>query len=177
MATTDTPVAATPNLDAFAHHWQDEADAAYLYRILSNAEADPHKKDLYMRLAEVEDRHVQVWENLMREHGRPPKKFSPTARTRLLARLGHIFGPGFLLPMLLREEGREVKGYLDMHRSTPKGMAGATESLTLAKESADVLYHLLVLWAASGVTPEEVYAVLRAREGQSGLEEKASRKA
>ena len=45
----------------------------------------------------------------------------------------------------------------------------------LAKESADVLYHLLVLWAASGVTPEEVYAVLRAREGRSGLEEKASR--
>jgi phosphoribosyl-ATP pyrophosphohydrolase len=47
----------------------------------------------------------------------------------------------------------------------------------LAKESADVLYHLLVLWAASGITPEEVYAVLRAREGRPGLEEKAARKA
>jgi phosphoribosyl-ATP pyrophosphohydrolase len=47
----------------------------------------------------------------------------------------------------------------------------------LAKESADVLYHLAVLWAASGLTPEEVYAVLQSREGQSGLEEKASRKA
>ncbi|HKB96993.1 MAG TPA: phosphoribosyl-ATP diphosphatase [Rhizomicrobium sp.] len=46
----------------------------------------------------------------------------------------------------------------------------------LAKESADVLYHLLVLWAASGITPEEVYAVLKSREAQSGLEEKASRK-
>ncbi len=45
----------------------------------------------------------------------------------------------------------------------------------LAKESADVLYHLLVLWAASGITPEEVYTVLKSREGQSGLEEKASR--
>ena len=45
----------------------------------------------------------------------------------------------------------------------------------LAKESADVLYHLLVLWAASGVTPDDVYAVLQSREGQSGLEEKASR--
>jgi phosphoribosyl-ATP pyrophosphohydrolase len=45
----------------------------------------------------------------------------------------------------------------------------------LAKESADVLYHLLVLWAVSGMTPEEVYAVLRAREGQSGLAEKAAR--
>jgi phosphoribosyl-ATP pyrophosphohydrolase len=46
----------------------------------------------------------------------------------------------------------------------------------LAKESADVLYHLLVLWAACGITPQDVYAVLQTREGQSGLEEKASRK-
>ena len=46
----------------------------------------------------------------------------------------------------------------------------------LAKESADVLYHLLVLWAASGITPDDVYAVHKSREGQSGLEEKASRK-
>jgi phosphoribosyl-ATP pyrophosphohydrolase len=45
----------------------------------------------------------------------------------------------------------------------------------LVKESADVLYHLLVLWAASGVVPGDVYAVLKAREGISGLEEKASR--
>lgn len=46
----------------------------------------------------------------------------------------------------------------------------------LAKESADLLYHLLVVWAAAGIAPEEVYAVLKAREGVSGLEEKASRK-
>ena len=45
----------------------------------------------------------------------------------------------------------------------------------LAKESADVLYHLAVLWAASGLTPDDVYAVLKSRESQSGLEEKASR--
>jgi phosphoribosyl-ATP pyrophosphohydrolase len=46
----------------------------------------------------------------------------------------------------------------------------------LAKESADVLYHLAVLWAASGITPDDVYAVLKAREGVSGLDEKAGRK-
>ena len=45
----------------------------------------------------------------------------------------------------------------------------------LAKESADVLYHLMVLWAASGLTPGDVYAELASREGQSGLDEKASR--
>src|SRR6201747_2777664 len=46
----------------------------------------------------------------------------------------------------------------------------------LAKESADVLYHLAVLWAASGLTPDDVYAVLASREGQSGLDEKAGHK-
>jgi phosphoribosyl-ATP pyrophosphohydrolase len=43
-------------------------------------------------------------------------------------------------------------------------------------ESADVLYHLAVLWAAAGITPEDVYAELKARENQSGFAEKASRK-
>jgi phosphoribosyl-ATP pyrophosphohydrolase len=45
----------------------------------------------------------------------------------------------------------------------------------LAAESADVLYHLLALLAASGVSLEEVAAKLEAREGRSGVEEKASR--
>jgi phosphoribosyl-ATP pyrophosphohydrolase len=45
----------------------------------------------------------------------------------------------------------------------------------IAAESADVLYHLLVLWAACGIEPAEVYGALKAREGQSGHDEKASR--
>ncbi len=45
----------------------------------------------------------------------------------------------------------------------------------LIAESADLLYHLLVLWAALDVTPDEVWAALRAREGISGIAEKASR--
>jgi phosphoribosyl-ATP pyrophosphohydrolase len=46
----------------------------------------------------------------------------------------------------------------------------------VAAESADVLYHLLVLWASRGVAPKDVYAALKAREARSGLAEKASRK-
>ena len=45
----------------------------------------------------------------------------------------------------------------------------------LSAEAADVLYHLLVLLAASGVSPDAVAARLEAREGVSGLEEKAGR--
>ncbi len=46
----------------------------------------------------------------------------------------------------------------------------------LAAESADVLYHLLALLAANGVSLDEVAAKLEAREGTSGIAEKASRK-
>jgi len=46
----------------------------------------------------------------------------------------------------------------------------------LAAESADVLYHLAVLWAAAGLTPEDIYAELNKREGVSGLAEKVARK-
>jgi VIT1/CCC1 family predicted Fe2+/Mn2+ transporter len=131
------PTPQQPDLDTFQHHWQDEADAAYLYRLLAAAEPDAKKSDLYRRLAEVEDRHVDIWARLLREYGREPGGFNPSARTRLLATLGKVFGPGFLLPMLLAEEGREVKGYLDMHRRTARGAPGAIESLTLARESAE----------------------------------------
>jgi phosphoribosyl-ATP pyrophosphohydrolase len=45
----------------------------------------------------------------------------------------------------------------------------------LVAESADVLYHLLVLWVSSGVSPDEVWAELIRREGISGIAEKAAR--
>ena len=46
----------------------------------------------------------------------------------------------------------------------------------IAAESADMLYHWLVLLAACDVPLDAVAAKLEAREGRSGVEEKASRK-
>ncbi len=46
----------------------------------------------------------------------------------------------------------------------------------LTRESADVLYHLLVLWADAGITPADVGAELARREGTSGIDEKHGRK-
>ncbi len=45
----------------------------------------------------------------------------------------------------------------------------------LAQESADLLYHLTVLWALAGVTPDDVWEALADREGKSGLELKAAK--
>ncbi len=45
----------------------------------------------------------------------------------------------------------------------------------LTSEAADVIYHLLVMCAARGVTLAQIEAELARREGQSGLAEKAAR--
>jgi phosphoribosyl-ATP pyrophosphohydrolase len=55
-----------------------------------------------------------------------------------------------------------------------EAVAGNAEALVA--ESADVLYHLLVLWVSSGVHPSEVWAELERREGVSGIAEKAARR-
>lgn len=45
----------------------------------------------------------------------------------------------------------------------------------IAAESADLLYHLLVLWADAGIDPADVWAELARRQGISGIAEKNSR--
>ncbi|GAC1515529.1 MAG: hypothetical protein NVS1B4_06360 [Gemmatimonadaceae bacterium] len=139
--------AAPPDLDAIHHHWQDEGDAEFLYGLLASAEKDSAKSDVYRRLADVERRHTEIWGRLLADHGRAPKPFRPSGRARLLAWLGRHFGPGFLLPMLLREEGHEVKGYLDFYRSIGEGGVGKGEALVLARESAE---HATTLAQISG---------------------------
>ena len=45
----------------------------------------------------------------------------------------------------------------------------------VVRESADLLFHLLILWADTGVRPADVLAELEQRRGRSGIAEKASR--
>ena len=54
--------------------------------------------------------------------------------------------------------------------------AAQGDKAALAAESADLIYHWLTALAAAGVSLDEVAARLEAREGTSGLAEKAARK-
>lgn len=135
---------------AWREHWQDEADAAFLYRVLAEAEPNPEKQDLYRRLAEVEDRHTTIWRKVLGDNGVATGDPHPTARARLLAWTARRFGPAALTGMLLREEGREVKGYLALHRDSAPG-AAKDAALTLAKESAE---HAEALGGLAGVVGE-----------------------
>lgn len=137
-ATATPPNDPTPNtIERFREHWQDEGDAAFLYRVLAELEHDDTRRDVFRRLADVEDRHLAVWGDLLSRYGAVPSPFKASQRARIMAWLARRLRPGVIVPLLLREEGREVKGYLAMFRATPAGGVGSAESLLLAKESAE----------------------------------------
>jgi VIT1/CCC1 family predicted Fe2+/Mn2+ transporter len=144
------PTAATPAPHIWLHHLEDEADAAFLYRELAQAEQDAGKAALYRKLASVEDRHVEMWRSLLAENGHQVEPPPPSRGARLRAWVARRVGAGILLPMLLQEEGREVKGYLNLYRESPDGVVGPT-ALTLAKESKE---HAETLASMSGADGE-----------------------
>lgn len=127
-----------PNADMVAqwrHHLQDEADAAFLYRRLSEHEPNDNKKDLYLRMADVEDRHTEAWRQVFIAYGISFKDPKPSLKSRFLAWVGSHFGAQVLLSLLLREEGQEVKAYLDLYQNSAPGKSKDT-ALVLAQESA-----------------------------------------
>jgi VIT1/CCC1 family predicted Fe2+/Mn2+ transporter len=139
-------------IKTWLHHYQDESDAAFLYGVLAGEEPDSKKRATYARLADVERRHTELWAKLLGEtgHAVPAAGRSPSLNARLMAWVGRRLGPGYLLPLLLREEGREVKGYIDLHRES-RGEAARAVSLTLAKESAE---HAGTLAGMTGASAE-----------------------
>ena len=140
--TTDAP-------HLWLHHYADEADAAFVYRALAAIEKDPKRAELYLKLARVEGRHVELWTKLIQDSGHAVPSHKPSLRARGMVWMAGRFGVGSVLPMMLEEEGREVKGYLNLYRQSPEGAAGET-ALTLARESAQHAESLAGLSGASG---------------------------
>ena len=131
--------------ESWDEHYCDERDAAYLYRALAAVEADHERKELFDKLAVVEDRHVERWEELFTQAGRPLPAYATARRTRLLAWTAKHFGTSLVLPLMLAEEGREVQAYLGMarhssHRQTHEAAVQiASDSAVHARELAHVM--------------------------------------
>jgi phosphoribosyl-ATP pyrophosphohydrolase len=84
--------------------------------------------------------------------------------------------PGSSYTAKLLHQGRSVIAKKMGEEAVETAIAAvANDSDAVVAESADLIYHLLVLWADCGVEPDEVWQKLAAREGTSGLAEKASR--
>ena len=148
---------ATPEWDpGWDAHYRDERDAAFMYRALGELERNPERRELFARLAGVEDRHVERWEALFREANRALPRYAPAARTRLMAWVARRFGTGMILPMMLAEEGREVQAYLGLARRATSRQAHeaavdiAADSAVHARELSEVMGREGEPWHSAG---------------------------
>jgi VIT1/CCC1 family predicted Fe2+/Mn2+ transporter/rubrerythrin len=131
--------------ETWDEHYADEKDAAWLYRELAGADKNAERRDLFTRLAIVEDRHTARWEELFRDAGRPLPAHAVGARTRMLAWVARTFGPSSVLPLILAEEGREVQSYLGLARQSTNAQTHqaaveiASDSAVHARELSEVM--------------------------------------
>jgi VIT1/CCC1 family predicted Fe2+/Mn2+ transporter len=103
-----------PDRDAAARYranLQGEVEGAALYRALAQAEPDPRLKDVYSRLAAVEEGHAEYWRKQLDRIGAHVQRLGLGWRTRALAWLARRFGPQFVLPTISRLEQRDVGQY------------------------------------------------------------------
>jgi len=131
--------------ESWDEHYRDERDAAFLYRALAAVEPNRERRELFEKLAIVEDRHAERWKELFAESGRPLPAYATASRTRLLAWVAKHFGTSVILPMMLAEEGREVQAYLGMarqssHRQTHQAAIDiASDSAVHARELSEMM--------------------------------------
>jgi len=141
--------------ESWDDHYRDERDAAVLYRALAAVEPG-ERRELFAKLADVEDRHAARWEALFREAGRPLPEYRTAFRTKAMAWLAKTFGSGLVLPLILAEEGREVQAYLGMarqssHRSAHQAAIDiAAESAVHARELSEVMGREGEPWHSGG---------------------------
>jgi len=146
-----------PQYDAsWVHHYEDERDAAWLYRRLGEVERDQDRRDLFAKLADVEDQHTARWAELFQGAGQPLPTYEVSRRTRALAWIAKTFGSSSVLPLILREEGREVQAYLGLARHSSNremhqaAVDIANDSAVHARELSEVMGRTGEPWHLGG---------------------------
>lgn len=143
-----TAATGAQHMDLWRDHWQDEGDAAFLYRRIAAAEPDRERAQVYLDLADVEDQHVARWEAVLRGAGIRVPPHRPSLRARIMILVGRFLGWRLLAGLLLAEEGRETKGYLrGAQLYAPEASRAAAD---LAKESAEHAERLGALLGVEG---------------------------
>ncbi|HMS64738.1 MAG TPA: VIT1/CCC1 transporter family protein [Ignavibacteria bacterium] len=136
-------------IDIWKHHLQDEADAAYLYKILGNIEKNENKSSIYLQLAEVEEKHKQVWLELFLKNNIKSDDISISPKAKFYGWYAKKFGTGLISKLMMREEGLEVKPYLGLYNQS-SSVQTKDIALQLAKDSAEHSGKLTTLLESEG---------------------------
>jgi VIT1/CCC1 family predicted Fe2+/Mn2+ transporter len=105
-----------------------EVDSAGLYRALAETETDPTLKEIYARLAAVEEAHAEYWRKELAQIGVKVGPQRPGWRARALSWLARRFGPQFVLPTITALERRDSSQYDSQPEAVARGLPEAERS-------------------------------------------------
>lgn len=94
----------TIDTDRYRDNFIDEVNAAFLYRVAAELEEDEAIAGVYVRLAETEEKHAELWAAELEKAGVPVPPREPDTRSRILAWLARRMGPGVLAQVMAATE-------------------------------------------------------------------------
>ena len=107
---------------------QAEIDSATVYRAMARAEKSSQLASVYVRLAEVEERHLSFWEERLRSIGVEPGRRRASWRARTMVFLAHRFGAKIVLPTVATLEQVDQAGYDDQPETVGTNMSDQERS-------------------------------------------------
>jgi VIT1/CCC1 family predicted Fe2+/Mn2+ transporter len=99
------------DINRFRSNWQKEVDGAFLYRSLAKIESRPELADVYVRLADSEEKHASVWGKMIEEAGMKISPERPSWRAKVMAFLAKRFGTQFVLTTIAGNETADSRAY------------------------------------------------------------------
>jgi VIT1/CCC1 family predicted Fe2+/Mn2+ transporter len=118
---TTAPADSKPDakrLERIQEMYADELAGGTLFRGLADY-ADEERKQVFLQLADAEERHAQHWAELLRKEGVEPRKPRVPFRVKALCFLARHLGTEAVLPLMLRTEAAEADRYRAEDEATP----------------------------------------------------------
>lgn len=130
------PVERYRDIERYRTNLQGEVDSAALYRTLAESETSPQLKQVYNRLAAVEEAHAEFWRGRLARLGASGGKSRAGLRTRMLMWLARRFGPGILLPVINSFERTGSHEYDNQPEAVSEGLPQVERSHARIIEAA-----------------------------------------
>lgn len=93
-------MATAAEIEKYRSFLAEEVDGLFIYQHLAGVEDDESLKDIYLRLAETEVRHLDLWREQLRLAGVDDTPPGPSNRARILMWIARRFGTDLVLPVI-----------------------------------------------------------------------------
>ncbi len=114
--------------ERYRSNLQGELDSAALYRTLSESDESPQMREVYRRLAAIEEKHATLWREQLAKVGSTSGTYRESLRTRILAWLARRFGAELVLPMVAAIERKDQGMYDNQPEALDHGLPAMERS-------------------------------------------------